>query len=84
MLPLEKVEVLRRELAHGFDVVVSTGTSSLFPYIMRPVLEAARLGVPTIEINPEPTAVSTAVSVRLPMRAVEALEGILSRIEPGS
>jgi NAD-dependent deacetylase len=84
MLPLEKVEILRRELAHGFDVVISIGTSSLFPYITRPVLEAAHFGVPTIEINPEPTAVSTAVSVRLPMRAVEALEAILSRIEAGS
>ncbi|WP_437481580.1 NAD-dependent deacylase [Sorangium sp. So ce1014] len=82
MLPLEKVEVLRRELARGFDVVVSIGTSSLFPYITGPVLEAARSGVPTLEINPEPTTISTAVAVRLPMRAVEALEGILSRIEP--
>lgn len=84
MLPLEKVEILRRELARGFDVVVSIGTSSLFPYITRPVLEAARSGVPTIEINPEPTTISTAVAVRLPMRAVEALDGILSRIEPSS
>lgn len=84
MLPLEKVEILRRELARGFDVVVSIGTSSLFPYITRPVLEAAHSGVPTIEINPALTAISTAVSVRLPMRAVEALEGILACIEPGS
>ncbi|WP_437951794.1 NAD-dependent deacylase [Sorangium sp. So ce296] len=84
MLPLEKVEILRRELAQGFDVVVSIGTSSLFPYITGPVLEAARSGVPTVEINPEETTISTAVSVRLPMRAVEALEGILSRIEPSS
>lgn len=81
MLPLEKVEALRRELAVGFDVVVSIGTSSLFPYIVQPVIDAARAGQATIEINPQETDVSGWVEVRLAMPAVEALQGILERIE---
>jgi len=81
MLPQAKIERLHRELERGFDVVVSVGTSSLFPYIAEPVLDAARRGVPTIEVNPEPTVVSRAVAFRLPMGAVEALEGIWRVIE---
>lgn len=81
MLPLEKVETLRRELAVGFDVVVSIGTSSLFPYIVQPVIDAARAGQATIEINPQETDVSGWVEIRLAMPAVEALKGIVERIE---
>ncbi|MRG95636.1 NAD-dependent deacylase [Polyangium spumosum] len=81
MLPRAKLERLHRELERGFDVVVSVGTSSLFPYIAEPVLQAAARGVPTIEVNPEPTVVSHAVGLRLPMGAVEALEGIWRVLE---
>ncbi|TKD05038.1 NAD-dependent deacylase [Polyangium fumosum] len=81
MLPMAKLEVLQRELDRGFDVVVSVGTSSLFPYIAEPVLDAARHGTPTIEVNPEPTVISHAVALRLPMGAVEALEGIWRIVE---
>lgn len=76
MLPRAKIERLHRELERGFDVLVSVGTSSLFPYIAEPMIDAAKRGIPTIEINPEPTVVSHAVALRLPMGAVEALEGI--------
>lgn len=84
MLPLEKLGLLHKELAKGFDVVVSIGTSSLFPYITQPVTIAASEGRGTIEINPEETSVSDTVQVRLPMPAVEALSGILARIEGGA
>lgn len=80
MLPPRKVDQLRRELVLGFDVIVSIGTSSLFPYISGPVFDAAAIGVPTIEINPERTDISSVVSVRLAMPAVEALDGILARL----
>ncbi|MDC3962808.1 NAD-dependent deacylase [Polyangium jinanense] len=81
MLPRAKIERLHRELERGFDVLVSVGTSSLFPYIAEPMLDAARRGVPTIEVNPEPTVVSRAVALRLSMGAVEALEGIWRVVE---
>jgi NAD-dependent deacetylase len=81
MLPREKVERMEREIARGFDVVVSVGTSSLFPYIAMPVLRAAKAGVPTIEVNPEPTPVSRAVSLRLTVGAVEALSAMAEAVE---
>jgi len=76
VLPPQKLSTYQRELGRGFDVVVSVGTSSLLPYIAEPVFTAARLGIPTIEINPERTVISDAVSIRLAMPAVEALEAI--------
>lgn len=84
MLPLDKVAALHRELSLGFDAVVSIGTSSLFPYIVDPVFFAASEGWGTIEINPEETTVSSVVQVRLAMPAVEAMEGILARLEAGA
>lgn len=83
MLPPAKIELLEKELDRGFEVVVSIGTSSLFPYIAAPVLEAAEAGVPTIEVNPEPTTVSRAVSLRLAMGAVEALTAMAEAVERG-
>lgn len=76
MLPLAKCARLEAELAHGFDVVFSVGTSSLFPYIVEPVLRAARAGRPTVEINPARTSISDVVSVRLAMPAARALDAI--------
>jgi NAD-dependent deacetylase len=81
MLPRDKVELMEREIGRGFDVVVSVGTSSLFPYIATPVLRAAKAGVPTIEVNPEPTPVSRAVSIRLTVGAVEALSAMAEAVE---
>src|SRR5690606_15670742 len=66
-LPLHKLDRLEEELHAGFDVVFSVGTSSGFSYIAAPVLAAARAGVPTIEINPGDTEVSSAVRHRLRM-----------------
>ncbi len=80
MLPLKKVLRLEAELAAGFDVVFSVGTTSLFPYIAGPVVEAARGGVPTVEVNPERTEVTPVVSVHLPLPAVPAFEGLMPRL----
>jgi NAD-dependent deacetylase len=80
ILPAKKIEAYRRELAKGFDVVVSIGTSAVFPYIVEPVLAAARGGVPTIEVNPEETSLSAAVALRLTMPAVDALQAITERM----
>jgi NAD-dependent deacetylase len=80
ILPQRKLEAYRRELAKGFDAVVSIGTSAQFPYIAQPVFAAARGGVPTIDINPERTPLSDAVAVRIEMPAVDALRAITQRM----
>lgn len=75
-----KMARLQLEVERGFDVVFSVGTTSLFPYISWPVVAGARAGALTVEVNPERTPVSGLVSVRLPMRAVEAFEGLSARL----
>jgi NAD-dependent deacetylase len=80
LLPLPKVSLMERELARGFDVVLSIGTTSVFPYIAAPVIEAKRRGKPAIEINPAETAVSHAADVRLTMGAAEACDAIWRRL----
>ncbi|HET6586055.1 MAG TPA: NAD-dependent protein deacylase [Nannocystaceae bacterium] len=65
ILPARAVGDLRRELRTGFDLVVSVGTTSTFPYIAEPVLVARELGRPTIEVNPGASAVSELVGLRI-------------------
>lgn len=77
----EKYNALVAEVAQGFDVVVSIGTSSLFPYIMEPVFRAADQGKHSIEINPETTRLSSIVTVKLSLGAVPAFEAIMPLIE---
>jgi NAD-dependent deacetylase len=81
LLPADKVRTLQVELARGFDAVLSIGTSSLFPYIVEPVVAAARAGRFTAEINPAETLVSAVVDVRLPMGASAALGELAKRVE---
>ena len=78
MLPLDKVQRLKEELAAGFDCVFTVGTSSLFPYISGPVQAASRLGRPTIEINPGSSDVSHLVDVKVPLGAARGLDLIWS------
>lgn len=79
-LPEPEVAVLERELRRGFDLVFSVGTSSLFPYIVAPIVRAHLMGIPTVEINPEPTPASPFVRHRIPMGAAEALLGLWHRL----
>ncbi len=76
MLPDDEVRTLVRELERGFDVVLSIGTSSLFPYIAEPVLLARAKGIPTVEINPSETDVSDFVHHRIEGRAAPVLDAI--------
>ncbi|RLB55120.1 MAG: NAD-dependent protein deacylase [Deltaproteobacteria bacterium] len=77
MLPDDAIRTLNRELDRGFDVVLSIGTSSLFPYIAEPVLMAERAGIPTVEINPGVTDISDVVTHKLSGRAAPVLDAIL-------
>ncbi len=76
MLPQHEVQTLVRELERGFDVVLSIGTSSLFPYIAEPVLQARARGIPTVEINPGRTDISDFVHHKLSGRAAPVLDAI--------
>lgn len=81
-LPVRAVERIEAVLAGGVDVVLSVGTSSVFPYIAGPVVWAARQGVPTVEINPGETPVSGLVEHRLRMDAAEAMPALWRLMHP--
>jgi len=81
LLPEGKVERLYREVDRGFDMVISVGTTSVFPYISEPVLKARRAGQPTVEINPGETEISDLVDFRLEMGAMDALVRLWERCE---
>lgn len=80
MLPEDVLNRLYAVLDGGVDALVSIGTTSVFPYIAGPVIQAARTGVPTIEINPGSTEVSHLVQVRIRERAALVLPEILARL----
>lgn len=80
MLPGPAVAALERELDRGFDLVVSIGTTSVFPYIAAPVMLARRAGRDTVEINPGATSVSHVVAHRMHNRAAVALDAIWQRL----
>lgn len=77
-LPFRQLHALETQLKIGFDLVVSIGTSSLFPYIQAPVFVARAAGKSTIEINPSTTEISRAFSLLLPLGAAAALNAIAS------
>lgn len=74
MLPEGKLARLYAELLDNPpDLVISVGTSAMFPYIVQPVLVARMAGKLTIEINPEATEISDFVAFHLRTTAGEAL-----------
>ncbi len=81
LLPEEKTRRLYHELAIGFDLVFTIGTTSVFPYIAEPVWHAKHRGVPTVEINPGSSEVSHLVNVKLAMGAAAALDAIWQRYQ---
>jgi NAD-dependent deacetylase len=72
-LPPRKVALLLHELERGFDAYFSVGTTSVFPYIAQPMLDAARRGLLTVEINPGVTEISELCEVRFACGAARAL-----------
>lgn len=79
-LPMAALERFYDELERGFDLVFSVGTTSVFPYIAQPVVWAARVGIPTVEINPGRTTVSDYVDFKLALGAAKALTALLARL----
>ncbi|MFN3984911.1 MAG: NAD-dependent deacylase [Rhodocyclaceae bacterium] len=84
MLPERELARLETVLTQGVDLVVSIGTTSVFPYISGPVWWAREAGVPTVEINPGTTEVSDIVDHRLRISAAEAMSELWRRIFPAS
>lgn len=82
MLPTNELVTLEREMGRGFDLVVSVGTTSVFPYIAQPVISAKFMGKHTVEINPGITEVSRLVDVKIPEAAAITLDYIYEKIRP--
>ena len=80
-LPLDAVQRLIAIVERGVDLVFSIGTTSVFPYIAEPVVDALRRGVPTVEINPGESRVSDYVDYRLRQGAAQAMTELRRRIE---
>ncbi len=79
-LPPPAIERLQAVLQGGVDLVLSIGTTSVFPYVAQPVLMAAAMGRPTIEINPDTSEVSHRIRHRIRDRAGPVLEQLLQLI----
>lgn len=76
MLPIRKCQILSDELAKGFDIYFSVGTTSVFPYIQQPIIDAHYSKRPTIEINPAETEISHIVDIKINSGAAESLDKI--------
>ncbi|PIE83543.1 MAG: NAD-dependent protein deacylase [Candidatus Contendobacter odensis] len=75
-LPSDAIQHFYRELDQGFDLVFSIGTTSIFPYIAGPVVQASQTGVPTVEINPGETNVTRYIDHKLTSGAAVSMRQI--------
>lgn len=83
MLPSHAIQHLYAELDRGFDLVFSIGTTSVFPYIAGPVVQASQMGIPTVEINPTDTNVTRFVDYKLTSGAAATLRAIRAAYQQG-
>jgi len=81
MLPFDRSKLLQEQLLRGFDAVFSIGTTSVFPYIAEPILDARRRGVLTVEINPSGSEVSHIVDYRLRAGAAEMMDALVCALD---
>ena len=81
MLLADACDHMARQWDQGFDIVLSIGTTSVFPYIRQPVEHCARNGKMAVEINPTESKVSRYCEFRLPVSATLALEEIWTRYQ---
>jgi len=78
-LPYDKLSRLWCEFGAGFDLIFSIGTSSMFEYIVEPVLVGRQMGIATVEINPETTPISSEVDIKIGAGAATVLASIWER-----
>ncbi len=79
-LPNDEMERFIAAFQEGFDIVFSIGTSSVFPYIVEPMIVAANQGIPTVEINPARTQLSDIVDFYVPLGAADAMSRLLEAL----
>lgn len=79
MLPMRAIETLSLQMQRGFDLIISIGTTSVFPYIAQPIVLAKQQGIPTVEINPGETMVSHLVDFKINEGAANTLTQLWSR-----
>jgi NAD-dependent deacetylase len=80
MLGVQSLTRLQDELATGFELVISVGTSASFPYIVQPLIQARQKGGFTVEINPEDSAISALVDIHIRTKALDALPTLVSHL----
>ncbi len=80
MLPSAPLRALLTEVQRGFDAVFSVGTTSVFPYIAEPVLQARARGALTVEVNPGETSLSGIVDEKIAHGAADVLAAIRDRL----
>jgi NAD-dependent deacetylase len=83
VLPSHAIQHLYAELDQGFDLVFSIGTTSVFPYIAGPVVQASQMGIPTVEINPTDTNVTRFVDYKLTSGAAASMRTIRAAYRQG-
>ncbi len=76
LLSTKKTKRLSEEFGKGFDVIFSIGTTSVFPYIAQPFMNAYYANIPTIEINPVQTNVSEFAGIKINEKAAATMNGI--------
>ena len=81
MLPFDRVRLLQAELSKGFDAVFTIGTTSVFPYIAEPVVDARRRGRMTVEVNPGTSEVSHIVDFRLRLGAADVMDLLVAALD---
>ncbi len=80
MLPADQLTLYDAAIASEPELIFSIGTTSVFPYIAEPVIQAHRRGIPVVEINPGTTEVSRFVRYRWRCSAVTACQALATAI----
>jgi NAD-dependent deacetylase len=77
-LPREALENFSVEFdnGNGFDLVISVGTSAMFPYITLPIYEAIKHGKRTVDINPVANNLSRMVDIHIEQTAAKTFRQI--------
>lgn len=80
-LPAGAIQSLEDALLGEPDLIVSIGTSSVFPYIAEPIHYGRENGIATVEINPEETQVSDLVDHAWRSGAADAMTAVMDILE---
>ena len=73
-LPYREMKTIFDEMYKGFDLYFSIGTTTVFPYIQRPIQIAKEACKPIIEINPSETEVSHLADIKISGSAAKSLD----------